>query len=287
MIRVGVIGATGYAGAELVRILCGHPEITLTILTSRQYAGVNFDRVYPSMEGSVSLLCEEFSIDRVCDNADVVFTALPHKIPMEFVPEFIRRGKKVIDLSADFRFKDAATYETHYQHHTAQDLLEKTVYGLCEVNFDQIKNADLVGAPGCYPTSVLLPLVPLLKRGLIDPHSIVADSKSGVSGAGRALSLTAHFCEANESFKAYKVAEHRHNPEMEEVLSLEAGMPVKITFVPHLVPMSRGILTTIYANPVKDITSADIRECITAFYSGRPFIRICSGNRLPNTMHVR
>jgi len=287
MIRVGVIGATGYAGAELVRILCGHPEITLTILTSRQYAGVNFDRVYPSMEGSVSLLCEEFSIDRVCDNADVVFTALPHKIPMEFVPEFIRRGKKVIDLSADFRFKDAATYETHYQHHTAQDLLEKTVYGLCEVNFDQIKNADLVGAPGCYPTSVLLPLVPLLKRGLIDPHSIVADSKSGVSGAGRALSLTAHFCEANESFKAYKVAEHRHNPEMEEVLSVEAGMPVKITFVPHLVPMSRGILTTIYANPVKDITSADIRECITAFYSGRPFIRICSGNRLPNTMHVR
>ncbi|MBW2555954.1 MAG: N-acetyl-gamma-glutamyl-phosphate reductase, partial [Deltaproteobacteria bacterium] len=284
MIKVGVIGATGYAGAELVRILCGHPEITLTILTSRQYAGVNFDRVYPSMEGSVSLLCEEFSIDRVCDNADVVFTALPHKIPMEFVPEFIRRGKKVIDLSADFRFKDAATYETHYQHHTAQDLLEKTVYGLCEVNFDQIKNADLVGAPGCYPTSVLLPLVPLLKRGLIDPHSIVADSKSGVSGAGRTLSLTAHFCEANESFKAYKVAEHRHNPEMEAVLSLEAGMPVKITFVPHLVPMSRGILTTIYANPIKDITSADIRECITAFYSGRPFIRICSGNRLPDTM---
>ena len=287
MIRVGVIGATGYAGAEIVRILCGHPEITLSILTSRQYAGVSFASVFPSMEGSVSLLCEELSLDRVCDNADVVFTALPHKMPMELVPELIRRGKKVIDLSADFRFKDAATYETHYQPHTAKDLLEKTVYGLCEINFDTIKDADLVGAPGCYPTSVLLPLVPLLKQGLIDPHSIVADSKSGVSGAGRTLSLTAHFCEANESFKAYKVAEHRHNPEMEEVLSLEAGLPVKITFVPHLVPMSRGILTTIYANPAKDITSADIRECITAFYSGRPFIRICPGNRLTNTMHVR
>jgi len=287
MIRVGVIGSTGYAGAELVRILCGHPEVNLTILTSRQYAGVNFDSVFPSMEGSVSLLCEELSIDRVCDNADVVFTALPHKIPMEFVPELLRRGKKVIDLSADFRFKNAATYETHYQHHTAKDLLEKTVYGLCEVNFDQIKNTDLVGAPGCYPTSVLLPLVPLLKGGLIDPNAIVADSKSGVSGAGRSLSLTAHFCEANESFRAYKVAEHRHNPEMEEVLSIEAGRPVKITFVPHLVPMSRGILTTLYVNPAKDIKAADIRACMTAFYSGRPFIRICPGDRLPNTLHVR
>jgi len=287
MIRVGVIGSTGYAGAELVRILCGHPEVNLTILTSRQYAGVNFDSVFPSMEGSVSLLCEELSIDRVCDNADVVFTALPHKIPMEFVPELLRRGKKVIDLSADFRFKNAATYETHYQHHTAKDLLEKTVYGLCEVNFDQIKNTDLVGAPGCYPTSVLLPLVPLLKAGLIDPNAIVADSKSGVSGAGRSLSLTAHFCEANESFRAYKVAEHRHNPEMEEVLSIEAGRPVKITFVPHLVPMSRGILTTLYVNPAKDIKAADIRACMTAFYSGRPFIRICPGDRLPNTLHVR
>ena len=287
MIRVGVIGSTGYAGAELVRILCGHPEVTLTILTSRQYAGVNFDSVFPAMEGSVDLLCEELSIDRVCDNSDVVFTALPHKIPMEFVPELLRRGKKVIDLSADFRFKNAATYETHYQHHTAKDLLEKTVYGLCEVNFDQIKNTDLVGAPGCYPTSVLLPLVPLLKGGLIDPNAIIADSKSGVSGAGRSLSLTAHFCEANESFKAYKVAEHRHNPEMEEVLSLEAGRPVKITFVPHLVPMSRGILTTLYANPAKDIRAKDIRECLTAFYSGRPFIRLCPGDRLPNTQHVR
>ena len=287
MIRVGVIGATGYAGAELVRILCGHPEITLTILTSRQYAGVDFDTVFPSMEGAVNLMCEELSIDRVCDTADVVFTALPHKIPMEVVPEIVRRGKKVVDLSADFRFKVAATYEAHYQPHTAQALLEKSVYGLCEINFDKIKSTDLVGAPGCYPTSVLLPLVPLLKRGLVDPNSIVVDSKSGVSGAGRTLSLTAHFCEANESFKAYKVAEHRHNPEMEEVLSIEAGVPVKITFVPHLVPMSRGILTTIYAQPIKDINAQDIRECITAFYSGRPFIRICPENRLPNTMHVR
>ena len=250
MIRVGIIGATGYAGAELVRILCGHPDIELTILTSRQYAGVKFDEIFPSMTGSVNLVCEALSVDKICDNAEVVFTALPHKIPMEIVPELVSRGKKVIDLSADFRFKNSTTYETHYQKHSAKYLLEQSVYGLCEIYYNQIKNAVLVGAPGCYPTSVILPLLPLLKGNIIDRNPIVADSKSGVSGAGRSLSLTTHFCEVNESFKAYKVAVHRHNPEMEEVLTAETGQPVKITFVPHLVPMSRGILSTVYVTPV-------------------------------------
>lgn len=287
MVRVGIIGATGYAGAELVRILCGHPDVDLSILTSRQYAGVKFDEIFPSMAGAVNLVCEALSVDRVCDRADVVFTALPHKIPMKLVPEFISRGKRVIDLSADFRFKDSETYERHYQQHTAKDLLEKSVYGLCEVYFDKIKNATLVGAPGCYPTSVLLPLLPLLKQNYIDPHTIVADSKSGVSGAGRSLSLTAHFCEANESFRAYKAAEHRHNPEMEEVLSIEAGRPVNLTFVPHLVPMSRGILTTLYTTPATGIGHKDIEDCLTTFYSGRPFVRICRDHRLPDTRNVR
>ena len=287
MIRVGVIGATGYAGAELVRILCGHPDIELTVITSRQYAGVKFDTIYPSMRGVVDLVCEELSVDRLCDKADVVFTALPHKIPMKIVPELLMRGKRVIDLSADFRFKDVATYESFYQPHTAGDLLEKSVYGLCEVYFDNIKNAVLVGSPGCYPTGVLLPLVPLLKRKLIRINSIIADSKSGVSGAGRGLSLTSHFCEVNESFRAYKVAEHRHNPEMEEVLSRESGSVVKISFVPHLVPITRGILTTIYAEPVKKITPEEIQNCWDSFYSGCPFIRICHGNGLPNVLHVR
>jgi N-acetyl-gamma-glutamyl-phosphate reductase len=287
MIRVGIIGATGYAGAELVRILCGHPDIELTILTSRQYAGITFDEIFPSMTGSVNLVCETLSVDRVCDSADVLFTALPHKIPMEIVPEFISRGKKVIDLSADFRFKNSETYEAHYQKHTAKNLLEKSVYGLCEVYFDNIKNAVLVGAPGCYPTSVLLPLLPVLKHNFIDTHTIIADSKSGVSGAGRSLSLTTHFCEANESFRAYKAAEHRHNPEMEEVLTVETGRPVHLTFVPHLVPMSRGILTTLYATPVKGIGHKDVKNCLTQFYSGRPFVRICKDGRLPDTRNVR
>jgi N-acetyl-gamma-glutamyl-phosphate reductase len=287
MTRVAVVGATGYAGAELVRILCNHPDIRLTMLTSRQYAGVAFEKVFPSMTGAVDLVCEAMDADKICDSADVVFTALPHKIPMALVPELISRGKKVIDLSADFRFKDAAVYEAHYQPHTAKDLLDKAVYGLCEIYFDKIKEADLVGAPGCYPTGVLLPLLPAIKGNFIDTETIVADSKSGVSGAGRSLSLTTHFCEVHESFKAYKVAEHRHNPEMEEILSIEAGRPIKITFVPHLVPMSRGILTTLYANPVKGVTREAVEKYLNSFYAGRPFIRILGGNRLPDTRYVR
>ena len=287
MLRVGIVGATGYAGAELVRLLLGHPDVELTVLTSRQYAGERFDKVYPSMTGVVDLICEKLSIDSFCERTDIVFIALPHKVAMQLVPDFIKRDKKVIDLSADFRFKDVSLYESFYQEHTAADLLEKAVYGLCEIYFEKIKRATLIGNPGCYPTSVILPLVPLIKSNFLDVNSIIADSKSGVSGAGRSLSLTTHFCEVNESFKAYKVAVHRHNPEMEEVLSIEAGKPVKITFVPHLVPMTRGMLTTIYANLVKDVSSEEIQNCLYSFYSERFFVRICKEGCFPDTLHVR
>jgi N-acetyl-gamma-glutamyl-phosphate reductase len=287
MTRVGVIGATGYSGAELVRILSGHPEAELNVLTSRQYSGERFDSVFPSMAGAVDLICEDFDADRVCDRADLIFIALPHKIPMKIVPELVRRGKRVVDLSADFRFSDVSKYEAFYQPHTAKELLEKAVYGLCEIYIEKIKQATLIGNPGCYPTSVLLPLIPLLRENLLDVHSIIADSKSGVSGAGRSVSLTTHFCEVNESFKAYKIAGHRHNPEMDEVLSLEAGQPVHITFVPHLVPMTRGMLTTIYATLTVSADRADIRDCLASFYSGRAFIRICPEDRVPDTLHVR
>lgn len=287
MIRAGIVGATGYAGAELVRILSGHPQIELTILTSRQFAGVKFDEVYPAMSGCVNLVCQELVVEEVCDSADVVFTALPHELPMTLVPEFVKRKMRVVDLSADFRFNDAAVYESAYQPHTAKDLLEKAVYGLSEIYFEDIRSANLIGNPGCYPTSVLLPLIPLIKAGLLDLNSLIADSKSGVSGAGRSISLTSHFCEVNESFKAYKVAVHRHNPEMETVLSREANQPIRLTFVPHLVPMSRGMLTTIYATLIKGVQAGDIRNCLTDAYSGCAFIRICAEERVPDTLQVR
>ena len=249
MTRVGVIGATGYAGAELVRILWGHPEVEVTVITSRQYAGVRFDALYPAMAGVVPLTCEAYDPERVCDRAEVFFTALPHKLPMGIVPGLVDRGKRVIDLSADFRFRHIARYEAAYQPHSAPELLASAVYGLCEVNAEEIAAARIVGNPGCYPTSILLPLVPLLAGGLLEPHGLVADAKSGVSGAGRGLSLTAHFCEVTESFKAYKVAVHRHNPEMDEVLGRAAGQPVHLTFVPHLLPMSRGMLSPFTPGP--------------------------------------
>ncbi len=287
MTKVGVVGATGYAGAELVRILAGHPDVELTIVTSRQFAGVRFDFVYPALNGFIDLTCEALNVDTLCERTDVVFVALPHKLPMELIPQIIRRNKKVVDLSADFRFRNLSTYEAAYQPHTAKELAEGAVYGLCEIYFEEIKKANLIGNPGCYPTSTLLPLVPLIKKQILDLKTLVVDSKSGVSGAGRSLAITSHFCEVHESFKAYKVAVHRHNPEMEEVLTREAGTPVTVTFVPHLVPMSRGMLTSIYANLAKDVDDHDIRGCIAEFYSGRPFIRLCDEGRMPDTLDVR
>ncbi len=287
MIRVGVAGATGYAGAELVRILQGHPGVELTVITSRQYAGVPFSDIYPAMAGVVDMPCETFSADAVCEKADIIFTALPHKLPMSIVPALVKQGKKVVDLSADFRFRNVQIYEAAYQPHTAKELSEKAVYGLSEVYTDQIRKADIIGNPGCYPTTVLLPLIPLVKAGLIDTETIICDSKSGVSGAGRSPAVSSLYCEVAESFKPYKVAAHRHNPEMNEVLSIEAGKAVSVTFVPHLVPMSRGMLTTTYANLMPGVKEENIRECLRSFYAGRKFVRISKPGRIPNTLHVR
>lgn len=287
MRRVGIVGATGYTGAELVRLLASHPDVELTMLTSRQYKGEKFDHVYPAMTGVTDLFCEEFLIDDLCDKAEIIFTALPHSLPMQYIPDFINRGKKVIDLSADFRFHDPAIYESVYQPHTAKNLIKNAVYGLSEVYTDKIRDASLVGNPGCYPTSILLPLIPLVKNKLVDLHAIIADSKSGVSGAGRSLSLINHFCEANESFKAYKITTHRHTPEIEEVLSKEAGKSIAISFVPHLVPMTRGMLSTLYIQLNNNVSENDARECMNSFYANHPFIRIRSENQLPDTMHVK
>jgi N-acetyl-gamma-glutamyl-phosphate reductase len=287
MTRAGIVGATGYAGAELVRILAGHPDVELSVITSRQFAGVKFSDVYPSMTGCVDLVCETFSVDRVCERADIIFMALPHQLPMTLVPEIIKKEKRVIDLSADFRFNDAAVYESAYQPHSARHLLKDTVYGLSEIYADEIQKAILVGNPGCYPTSVLLPLIPLVREGYLDLTSIIADSKSGVSGAGRSLSITSHFCEVNDSVKPYKVGGHRHNPEMDVVLSRAARQPVNITFVPHLVPMSRGMITTVYATAGDALTPEDIADCYIRAYADKPFVRLLAEGSVPDSLHVR
>ncbi|MDJ0874340.1 MAG: N-acetyl-gamma-glutamyl-phosphate reductase [Desulfobacterales bacterium] len=287
MTRVAVVGATGYAGAELVRILSVHPEVEITIITSRQYAGTRFAAVYPGMETITELVCEPFEIETLCQRADLVFLALPHELPMAIVPELLAAGLRVVDLSADFRFRSRERYETAYQPHKAPHLLESAVYGLTEIYRAQIAAADLVGNPGCYPTTVLLPLVPLLREGLVDGAGLVADAKSGVSGAGRSPGLTSHFCEVNESYKPYKVAAHRHNPEMDEVLSEAAAQAVHITFVPHLVPMTRGMLTTIYAQPQSSVSETTIWDCLRSCYDQAPFIRLCTDHRIPDTRFVK
>jgi N-acetyl-gamma-glutamyl-phosphate reductase len=286
MIRVGVIGASGYAGAELVRILAGHPQVKLNSLTCRQDAGERFDQIYPAMSGWVNLVCEAYDADKLAESAELVFTALPHELPMALVPELLSKGVKVVDLSADFRFKDPTIYEAHYQPHTAVDLLDKAVYGLCEVYTEKIKAADLIGNPGCYPTSILLPLVPLLRAGLIDPDLLIADAKSGVSGAGRGATATTHYCHVNESFKAYKVGGHRHTPEMEAILTEAAGRSIHLNFVPHLLPMTRGMEATIYTQPRSGVTIRQVEECLQSFYAGRPFVRL-RGAVPPDTLHVK
>ena len=287
MCRVAVVGATGYAGAELVRILLGHPGVTLTTVTSRQFAGHSFTSIYPALTGLTDLVCETYQADRLKEAADVVFLALPHRLPMTLAPELVTAGLQVIDLSADFRFSDVRRYEAAYQPHAAPELLEQSVYGLSEVYPDRIREARLVGNPGCYPTCVLLPLVPLVKNGLVSPANLVADAKSGVSGAGRGLSLAAHFCEVSESFKPYKVNQHRHNPEMDEILGAAAGYEVHITFVPHLLPMSRGMLATCYAQTMPAVDARRIRECLEDSYDGCPFVRLIGDQQFPDTRHVR
>jgi N-acetyl-gamma-glutamyl-phosphate reductase len=287
MYKVAVIGASGYAGAELVRILSGHPQVELACLCCRSDAGDRFDHIYPALSGWTDLICEAYDPEHlVAQSVDAAFIALPHQVPMGIVPQLLDAGIRVIDLSADFRFKDAAVYEAHYQEHTSAHLLASSVYGLSEIYSDDIANARLIGNPGCYPTSVLLPLIPLLKAGLVETKGLIADAKSGVSGAGRSPSLTTHFCQVNESFKAYKVGGHRHTPEIEAILSEQAGDHVPLTFVPHLVPMSRGMQTTIYAGMKASATEADVLECLQDSYQGRPFVRM-RGHQPPDTLHVK
>jgi N-acetyl-gamma-glutamyl-phosphate reductase len=287
MIRVAIAGASGYTGFELIRILVQHPEVRLTAITSRAQMGQRLDDFYPAFRGHCELVFEEPDPAVLTRDADVVFTALPHQAAMDMVPALLDRGVKVVDLSADYRFRDPAVYEAWYQPHKTPELSSQAVYGLPELHREAIRRARLVGNPGCYPTSIILAAAPLLARGLVRPETIIADSKSGVSGAGRGASLAVHFCEVNEGFKAYKVGEHRHTPEIEQELGLLAGKPVSINFTPHLVPMSRGILSTVYATVAAGATAEGIDDAFHNFYSGAPFVRLCKKGEFPSTLQVR
>jgi N-acetyl-gamma-glutamyl-phosphate reductase len=288
MLKVAVVGASGYTGIELVRLLHTHPEAAVTVVTSEQSAGKRLSDVFPSVRGRCDLVLENLEPVRIAERADLVFTALPHKAAMEVVPTFLELGAKVVDLSADYRLKDAGEYEQWYEPHLNPHLLARAVYGLPELWREEIGPADLVANPGCYPTSVMLGLAPLLAEGLVVPDSIVADSKSGVSGAGRAAKVESLYCEVNDGFKAYGVGGvHRHLPEIEQGLSRLAGDRVTVTFTPHLVPMDRGILSTVYATPRRQVTSAELLELYGSYYDGEAFVRVLPEGQFPSTLHVR
>ena len=288
MLKIAIVGASGYTGLELIRILHCHPEVAVTCLTSEQSAGKRISEVFPTLRGRCDLVLENLEPVRVAEKADIVFTALPHKAAMEVVPTFLKLGKKVIDLSADYRLADAVVYGQWYEPHLNPGNLKKAVYGLPEIRRSKIMSAKLVANPGCYPTSVILGLAPLLKKGLIDLSSIIADSASGVTGAGRAAKVDSLYCEVNEGYKAYGVGGvHRHTPEIEQELSLLAGEALKITFSPHLVPMDRGILSTIYATPKKPIATEAIVSLYQDSYAGEPFVRVLPQGALPSTAFVR
>jgi len=287
--RVTIVGGSGYTGLELLRLLLLHPEVEVNRVTSRQYAGKPVHRIFPSL-GKTDLIFEAPNLKEIVKDSDVVFTAVPHQKAMELIPGIINQSKcKVIDLSADFRFRAVKTYESWYKvSHEAPQLLEKAVYGLPELHLKAIQQAQIIGNPGCYPTSIILGIAPLLKAKLIKTDGIIADSKSGVSGAGRTLNVGSLFCETGEGFRAYKVGGgHRHIPEMEQELSLIAGKSIKLTFTPHLVPMSRGILSTIYAKPVKKLSFRDLEALYREFYQEAPFVRLCEEGEWPSTLQVR
>lgn len=297
-VRVGIVGASGYSGEELVRLMLTHPRIDLRVVTSRQYSGKTIAEVF-SRFGQYARANEVHFRDPIAEliarDAEIVFLALPHGVASEFAAPLLDLGCRVIDLSADCRLNDPDVYEEFYaQEHPKPELLKSAVYGLPEVYRDSIRDAQLVASPGCYPTSILLPAIPLLRAGLIKQTGIIADSMSGVSGAGRKLDLGYLFVECNESVRPYGVPKHRHLSEIEQELSLAADAPVTIQFTPHLIPVNRGILTTLYLAPtgkMKDApelqrVAAVIEACYEEAYANEPFVRLLKNGALPDTKNV-
>lgn len=287
MVKVAVVGASGYTGVELLRLLLNHPDVTVTCVTANQNAGEQVTTLFPSLAGRINMVCSALDVNEVAASADLVFTALPHQAAMAVIPGLLAAGCKVIDLSADYRLRDPQVYATWYAAHTSPELLAEAVYGLPELYRDSIPAARLVANPGCYPTSVALALAPLLREGWIDPATLIIDSKSGTSGAGRSAKIDSLYCEVNEGFKAYGVGKHRHTPEIEQTLSDLSGQEVTVSFTPHLLPVNRGILSTCYASLWQETTTAALLQHFRSFYDGEAFVRICAEGELPNIAYVR
>ena len=284
--KAAILGASGYTGGDLLRFLLMHPHAEVAYLTADKHAGRNISDVFPHLRGFLDLRLEPLDPAALPGDIDVVFLALPHGESARVVRELYEKDLKIIDLGADFRLS-RKVYQEWYGDHPCPELIEEAVYGLPEINRSRIKDTKLIANPGCYPTSAILGLAPLLNEGLIEPDTIVVDSKSGVSGAGRSPSLDYHFCEVNEGVKAYKVGEHRHMPEIEEVLSVYSGNGVSVSFTPHLIPMDRGILSTIYVRLKKKRTTAQLISLFEEHYGGERFVRISPENVYPSTSQVR
>lgn len=287
MIKVGIIGSTGYAGGELVRILTGHKDAEIVWYGSRSYIDKKYADVYQNMFRIVDAKCMDDNMEELAEMADVIFTATPQGLCASLVNEEILSKTKIVDLSADFRIKDVNVYEKWYNiEHKSPQFIEEAVYGLCEINREDVKKARLVANPGCYTTCSILTAYPLAKEGLIDMKTLIVDAKSGTSGAGRGAKLPNLFCEVNENMKAYGIASHRHTPEIEEQLSYASGEDVVINFTPHLVPMNRGILATEYATLKKNVTYDEVRAVYDKYYKDEKFIRVLDEGVFPETKWV-
>ena len=287
MIKVGIIGATGYAGSELVRILLGHKDVEIKWYGSRSYIDKKYASIYQNFFQLVDANCMDDNMEVLADQVDVIFTATPQGLCASLVNEEILSKVKIIDLSADFRIKDVKVYEEWYKlEHKSPQFIEEAVYGLCEINREDVKKARLVANPGCYTTCSILTCYPLVKEGIIDPNTIIVDAKSGTSGAGRGAKVDNLFCEVNENMKAYGVATHRHTPEIEDQLGYACGEKITINFTPHLVPMNRGILATAYASLKKDVTYEEVKAIYDKYYADEKFVRVLEKDVCPQTKWV-
>lgn len=286
MIKAGIIGATGYAGEELVRLLSGHPNVEIAHVVSKSFVGKKLSEVYGSYL-SLDFTLEDMDVAQLCQDCQVVFLGLPHGASLEIAPLFQNAGVKIIDLSGDFRYNDPDVYEAWYGiRHNQRELLKKAVYGLAEIHRDEIMQAELIANPGCYTTTSILPLYPLLQKDLVQQENIIIDAKSGVTGAGRKEKLAFSFCEVNESFKAYGVTTHRHTSEIEQELSIAAAAPIQLSFTPHLLPVKRGILATIYANLRENVTAVDISLAYEEAYGSSTFVHVFPHGLLPELKFV-